>query len=70
MELNRVEDVGEVPPYDLHAVIVPSLSNFRSGEADWNIDEMEDRCHVAYKARMEPSFTIVPITQMVKTAKT
>lgn len=61
VELDRVEDVREVPPYDLHTVIVPSLSNFRSGEADWVIDAMEERSHVVYKARMEPSFTIIPV---------
>jgi hypothetical protein len=59
--LDRVEDIRELSPFNLHTMIVPSLSNFRSGEADWNIGEMEERCHVAYKARMEPSFTILPI---------
>ena len=59
--LDRVEDVHEVSPFNLHTVIVPSLSNFRSGEADWNIDETGGRCRVTYKARMEPGFTILPI---------
>jgi hypothetical protein len=61
VELDRVEDVREVSPYDLHSVVVPSLSNFRSGEADWHIDEMGDRSQVVYEAQMEPDFTIVPI---------
>lgn len=59
--LDRVEDVREVSPFSLHTVIVPSLSNFRSGETDWNIDDMGGRCHITYKARMEPGFTIFPI---------
>jgi hypothetical protein len=59
--LDRVEDVREVSPLSLHTVIVPSLSNFRSGETDWNIGEMGDRCHITYKTRMEPGFTIFPI---------
>lgn len=61
MTLDRVEDVSEISPFNLHTVIVPSLSNFRSGEADWNTEEMNGRCRVAYKARMEPSFAIFPI---------
>jgi hypothetical protein len=59
--LDRVEDVREVSPSRLHTVIVPSLSNFRSGETDWNIDDIGDRCRITYKARMEPDFIIFPI---------
>jgi hypothetical protein len=61
VELDRVEDVREVSPYDLHSVVVPSLSNFRSGEADWHIDDMGDRSQVVYEARMEPDFAIIPV---------
>jgi len=61
MELDRVEDVHEVPPYDLHTVIVPSLSNFRSGKGDWHIEEMGERSQVIYEAQMEPGFIIIPI---------
>ena len=35
MEIDRVEDVYELPAYDLRTVIVPTLSSFRSGEAAW-----------------------------------
>jgi len=61
LELDRVEDVHEVPPYDLQSVIVPSGSNFRSGKADWHIEEMEDRCQLVYEAQLEPDFIIVPV---------
>jgi hypothetical protein len=61
VELDRVEDVREVSPYDLHSVIVPSQSNFRSGEADWHIDEMKERSQLVYEAQMEPDFPIVPV---------
>ena len=61
MQLDRVEDVHEVPPYDLRAVIVPSLSNFRSGIAHWHIKAMGERSQVIYEAQMEPGFIILPI---------
>jgi hypothetical protein len=61
MELDRVEDCHENPPHDVHTVIVPSLSNFRSGTADWHIEEMNERSRVVYEAHMEPGFLIIPI---------
>jgi hypothetical protein len=61
MELDRVEDVYELPTYDLHTVIVPTLSNFRSGKADWHIEGSEERCRVIYEAQMEPNFRIIPV---------
>lgn len=61
MQLDRVEDVHEAPPYDLHAVIVPSLSNFRSGTAHWHIEAMGERSLVIYEAQMEPGFIVLPI---------
>jgi len=60
-KLDRVEDLREVPPYDLHAVIVPSLSNFRSGKSDWRIHEMEGRSQLIYEAQIEPHLIIVPL---------
>jgi hypothetical protein len=61
VEFDRVEDVYELKTYDLHAVIVPTLSNFRSGETDWRIEGKKERCQVIYEAQMEPEFTIIPI---------
>ena len=61
MELDRVEDISEVPPYDLHTVIVPSLSNFLSGGADWHIEDMGDRSKLTYEAQMKPDFPIIPV---------
>ena len=61
MELDRVEDISEVPPHHVHAVIVPSMSNFRSGKADWRIEDMGDNSQLVYEAQMKPDFTVIPI---------
>jgi hypothetical protein len=61
MELDRVEDCHEAPPHVVHTEIVPSLSDFRSGTADWHIEEMNQRSRVVYEAHMEPGFLIIPI---------
>jgi len=61
VDLNRVEDVNELPPNVLQMVIVPSLSNIRSGNAKWKIEDMEDYTEIVYQARLEPDFNIFPI---------
>ncbi len=61
MEIDRVEDVSELPAHDLRTVIVPTLSSFRSGKADWKIEGRKERSRVIYKAQMEPDFMIIPI---------
>ena len=61
MELDRVEDVFEVPPYDLYSVIVPEMSNFRSGKSHWHIRSDGERSKVSYDAEMQPDFLVVPL---------
>lgn len=61
MELDRVEDVQELPSRALRVSIVPSLSNFRSGITNWSIEETNGGSQLIYKAVMEPDFVIVPI---------
>jgi hypothetical protein len=61
VELNRVEDVYELPPDLLHTVIVPSLSNISSGNAKWKIEDMEEYTEIVYQAHLEPDFNIFPI---------
>jgi hypothetical protein len=61
MELDQVQDISGAPPYHLHTVIVPSMSNFRSGQADWRIEDMGDRSQLFYQAQMKPGFTVLPI---------
>lgn len=60
-KIDRVEDVRELEYGGLQATIVPSLSNFRSGHAEWNILGMEERAQVVYQAQMEPDFFIPPL---------
>lgn len=61
MEVNRVEDILHSSENYLHAEIVPALSNFRSGNADWHMQDMGERCQVTYLAQMEPDFYIPPL---------
>lgn len=61
MELDRVEDVYELSSNQLHTIIIPSLSNFRSGRADWIIESQGDHSQVIYEAQMEPDFEVIPI---------
>ncbi|MEN8133858.1 MAG: SRPBCC family protein [Pseudomonadota bacterium] len=61
MELDWVEDVYELPPYDLRTIIVPSLSNFQSGKTDWVIEPEGEHSQVIYEAKLEPDFVILPI---------
>lgn len=61
VDLNRVEDVNELPPNILQMVIVPSLSNIRSGNAHWKIEDMEEYTEIVYQAQLEPDFNIFPI---------
>ncbi|MCK5498236.1 MAG: hypothetical protein KAI77_03495, partial [Gammaproteobacteria bacterium] len=61
VEINRVEDVYESSPYVLRTVIVPSLSNLRSGNAKWKIEDMEEYTEIVYQAQLEPDFNVFPI---------
>jgi hypothetical protein len=61
VDLNRVEDVSEFPPHEIQMVIVPSLSNIRSGSAKWKIEDMEEYTEIVYQEQLEPDFNIFPI---------
>ena len=56
-----MEDVYESSPYVLRTVIVPSLSNIRSGNAKWKIEDMEEYTEIVYQAQLEPDFNVFPI---------
>lgn len=61
-ELERVERVSVLPSGDLLAVIVPGLSQFKSGQTLWQIRPLdEDHCEVIYTAHMEPDIFIPPV---------
>lgn len=60
MDLVSVVDLRELPSGDLQVVIVPELSNFRSGSGEWRIRPEPGCCRVYYEARMEPDFFVPP----------
>ena len=60
-ELDRVEKVRMLPNGDLHAEIIPELSQFKSGQTQWRIKPMGDYCEVTYLSDMEPDIYIPPV---------
>ena len=60
-ELDRVEKVRMLPTGDLHAEIIPELSQFKSGQTHWQIKPMGDYCEVTYLSDMEPDIFIPPV---------
>ena len=67
-EILRVEDVRELGTGDLYAVIVPELSNVKSGFTIWQVQHLGGRTRIHYQLRLEPGFFIPPLigTQVVK----
>jgi len=61
IELDRVEDVFEQSSNQLHTIIIPSLSDFRSGRTEWKIEPQGDHSQVIYEAQLEPDFVVFPI---------
>jgi hypothetical protein len=61
MMIDRVEDVRELESGGLQATIVPTLSNFKYGHAEWKIVDQGDRTKVIYQAQIEPNFFIPPL---------
>ena len=51
----RVEDVREVGDDDIYTVIVPRLSNVRSGTTHWQIHPMGARTRINYDMTLEPA---------------
>ena len=60
-ELERVENVMVKPSGEVVAVIVPELSEFRSGRTVWRIRPEGERSRVIYESEMEPDFYIPPV---------
>jgi hypothetical protein len=67
-EVERVEAVRLLESGDLEAEIIPSLSEFKSGNATWKITPAEDNSYMVYEASLEPDFFIPPVvgTSIVK----
>lgn len=60
-ELERVERVRELPSGDLHAEIIPELSQFKSGQTSWRIKANGEYCEIIYQSNMEPDVFIPPV---------
>ena len=52
----RVEDVREVGADDIYTVIVPQLSNVRSGTSHWQILPMGAKTRINYDMTLDPGF--------------
>jgi hypothetical protein len=61
MVIDRVEDVRELDSGGLQATIIPSLSNFKYGHAEWKIVDRGNRTQVIYQAQIEPGIFIPPL---------
>ena len=57
----RVEDVREVGDADIYTVIVPQLSNVRSGTTHWQILPMGAKTRINYDMTLEPGFIVPPL---------
>jgi len=60
-ELERVEDVLVMPDGSLEAVIVPELSDFSSGQASWQFEDLDAATRIVYRARFTPRFRVPPL---------
>jgi len=67
-ELERVEDVRILPSGTIQALIVPQLSQFKSGTTLWQIQAIGKYSKLRYYSEIEPDFFIPPIlgTAIVK----
>ena len=61
VDMVSVADIKELPSGDLEVVLVPELSSFRSGTAEWRIQSQEGDSRVHYELRLEPDFFIPPV---------
>lgn len=60
-EILRVEDVRQLETGSIYAVIVPELSNIKSGMTVWQIEPLGRRTRVNYRMIVEPGFIVPPL---------
>jgi hypothetical protein len=60
-DVDRVEDVRELDAGHLQAVIIPELSDFSSGSADWRVQPFGNISRLVYEAEITPTFFIPPL---------
>jgi hypothetical protein len=57
----RVEDVHEVGDNDIYSVVVPQLSNVRSGTEHWQIFPIGEKTRINYNSTLQPDFYVPPL---------
>ncbi len=60
-ELHRVEEVRELESGDIYSLVVPELSNVKSGVTIWQIHPMGNRTRLIYILSLEPDFFVPPL---------
>ena len=60
-QLIQVWDVEQQSDYVIVAAIVPELSNFRSGNANWVLSEEGGGTRLRFTTQLEPSFWVPPL---------
>lgn len=60
-KITRVEDITQTNNSKLEALIIPMISDLRSGYASWELTKQPKGTSVKYDARMQPKFWIPPI---------
>lgn len=60
-ELHRVEEVRELESGDIYSLVVPELSNVKSGLTIWQIHPMGKRTRLIYILSLEPDFFVPPL---------
>jgi len=56
-----VEDVREVGYDDIYSVVIPELSNVRSGTEHWHILPTGDKTRIDYSSTLQPGFFVPPL---------
>jgi len=57
----RVEDVRETGNDDIYSVVVPELSNVRSGTEHWRIHPIGNETRISFHSTLEPGFFVPPL---------
>lgn len=60
-EVTRVEEVSILASGNINTRIIPEKSDFRSGEALWEITPTGQTARLSYRATLEPDFFIPPL---------
>ena len=60
-DVEQVQDVERLDDVHVVANIVPELSDFKSGAAEWKLHSLQDKTVLQFTARVEPDFWVPPI---------